>query len=1109
MAAFMSSNFTAPDRRKKVVTYGKASRLAPKPPPTTSTDAPSPELPHKHTTVPDAVSKRSERGLKTANSSRNTRANSESLDIFDVPSDNDFGAPAIKPTKTIASQHHAFAEKRRAPLMGGRPMHSGSQLGNAARIERGATKASLAARAPPSKAQKPVQPPKVAPQSQSTAEPLVTQPRGRAKTPQLTHAHTQDKPSTQRQTAKVGGKATTVQAAKQRLPASKAAKNAKAGSSLSVRAAPAALSAKPHQPADVFDLPSSDDESHVPTPKPIRRAPIATHKEPAKSLKARDARPGTESEDSEALKKRKRRGSVSSTLAPKPAIEQNEDDSLPQRSHKYPRKKGDDSPGHEHTQPPSTSAQPDPQSVAPAVNKPRRTRLRTVPVQSRPAMANGQSSPATLHGTLPNNRTSKASPITEAPETTTVEDDTMYEIPDVMTKPLRRRPDPSSGSVTPRQKALFGSLLGTASSSATPMPSMSKLQLTDRKPSSILGALSRSKSDLTHSTQSRKAKLIASLKQPESSSDEAGSGSEVDSSGEEEIQSTTAITKSGQGHATKVTRATSVESDMEVDNEVAADSQTSQATSTFGSRSKFTYAKSRSYLQEANPEDAFLMSMDLDEPITFGSQNKNSQAEEEEEASQVRPNHELKRQGHNTKFHWDNQMLIDDIATRSNNSIRRSTMLELCTQMADETFAHDLLDSSLADDFFENASSTGDVIFDFAVAVATLFLLGGKPDYTVLDLIYRSEIPSSLHKLLDYDTDIIKIAKNRKSNLSRLAQESVATFRSTILSSSIWPSAALQTVSPRIVALKGLESLVLGLRHTANAESIISKETAEKLVDLAAGVAEGAQRQGGSEDLTLILETTFSILEAESLAKQKPIVWSAHMLQRLAKAMPMAFQTGQAAMITTAVKLCMNLTNNKPKACQQFSDRSFVHTLVQSIVVRAKLLQADVEEAQRAEALDTLILSLGAMINLTEHSNQARINVDDGGQLIEDLVATFVNGSVRTAQVSLSPFAKQGSGIDTNQAASMEQSQSSVVVGYLSVLLGNVCLNEATKAKIRAHLPDRNLATLVEKIKEFLHVHEQVNRKAKQFEGAEGQETWQNYTARIMQVVEHLEESGI
>jgi hypothetical protein len=87
----------------------------------------------------------------------------------------------------------------------------------------------------------------------------------------------------------------------------------------------------------------------------------------------------------------------------------------------------------------------------------------------------------------------------------------------------------------------------------------------------------------------------------------------------------------------------------------------------------------------------------------------------------------------------------------------------------------------------------------------------------------------------------------------------------------------------------------------------------------------------------------------------------------------------------------------------------------------------------------------------------------------------------------------------------MEESQSSVAIGYLSVLLGNLCLNESVQAKIRAQLPGRHLSILVDKIKEFVQVHEHANRKAKQYEGEEGQETWQNYTARIMVVVEQLE----
>jgi hypothetical protein len=90
----------------------------------------------------------------------------------------------------------------------------------------------------------------------------------------------------------------------------------------------------------------------------------------------------------------------------------------------------------------------------------------------------------------------------------------------------------------------------------------------------------------------------------------------------------------------------------------------------------------------------------------------------------------------------------------------------------------------------------------------------------------------------------------------------------------------------------------------------------------------------------------------------------------------------------------------------------------------------------------------------------------------------------------------------------MEESQSSVAVGYLSVLVGNLCLNETIKTKVRAQLPGGELTTLVDKIKEFVRVHEHANRKAKQYEGEEGQETWQNYTARIMLVVEQLEMTG-
>ncbi|KAF2823627.1 hypothetical protein CC86DRAFT_354761 [Ophiobolus disseminans] len=1094
MATSMSSAFSAPERRKKVITYGKASRLAAIAPSAASSDAPSPERPRKQPAITNGLPKRTGGGLKTTGTHGTTRITTASPDIFDVPSEDEFVTRPAKPTKKLPTKHRTLEDHKNARTQNVTESGTSRQQGGLVADMRKA-EASKPTALTARKSQKATQPPKAALVPISPLHDTITKTARRSKTPQPTadvKKGNENKRRTQTQAVQVKA---VPRASTPEVPVSKATKSKKVNVALPNKGTAPKFSTKPSKAADIFDVPSSDDEVHMPTPKPARRAPTVPRKEPAKASKSPIANKQlelTESEDSEALKKRKRRGSVSSTVATKPVFERKQDDSLPQRSRKYPRKEDSVSPGHAQSQVPTTSTTTYAPPAVPTVNKPKRTRLRTVPVLARSTITKGQSSPASLHSMLPGSRASKPSPIAEAPETTPLEDDTMYEIPDSTTTPVRQSSNGASGSVTPRQKALFGSLLGTSSTSNTPMPSISKLQLTDRKPVSLLGALSRSKSDLTNSTQARKTKLIASLKPDEGSSGDEVSGSESETSSDggtnERTPKATTVNRETI-HTLNSRQATNIESDdMDVDDEIAADSQTSQTTSGFGIRAKLTYAKSRSYLEEANPEDALLMSMDLDAPIAFGSQTKDSQTEDEDEASQVRPNHELKRTGHNTRFQWDNQMLIDDIRTTSASGIRRSTMLELGTKMADEAYTDALLDSSLADQFLENVTSNGEIIFDFAVAVAAIFMLRDKPTFTTLDQAYRSRLMSSLVNLLDYESDIAKIARHRKTNLSNIAKESVMAFRSKVVASSIWSTTMVETVSPQLVALKALDLLVIGLRNTGNVESIVDQDTATKLINIAASASE---RCSTTTETGLVLNNVFSILEAVSLAKQKPLVWSARMLQRLAGAMPTCFETEDTSIITLAVKLCMNLTNNKPKACQQFSDSTFVQSLVRSIIDRTELLHIGLDETQRAEALDTLILSLGAMINLTEHSDQARVNIDDGKRLIETLVKTFVDGSAKSAQ-----------------AVSMEESQTSVAVGYLSVLLGNMCLNRSVKTKVRAHLPSQQLTALIDKIKEFVHVHEHVNRKAKQFEGEEGQATWQNYTSRIMMVVKQLEHAG-
>jgi hypothetical protein len=710
---------------------------------------------------------------------------------------------------------------------------------------------------------------------------------------------------------------------------------------------------------------------------------------------------------------------------------------------------------------------------------------------------------------LPSRQPPKASPVSETPEITEQDDQTMYEIPDPLVTPVRPSKASVPGSTTPRQKVLFGGLLGE-SSSETPMPSISTLQLTDRKPKSLVGTLSRSKSDVTYSAQARKTRLIDTLKHVESSSEDEDEDSTSESGRDSGKRSTSRhdFRKPSIEPRDGRTAAEPSSNIMDVDVQANIDSQTSQATSGVGNRPKLTYAMSRSYLQEANPEDDLMVSMDLEGSHDFDVRKNDVVSEDEpEQASQTQAYHELKRQGRNYVFESEASIMIEDISSTTAKSTRRSAMMELCTKMADESFTSQLLDSSLAHQFFQNLASNGEVIFDFATAVATIFVLQTNPPRSVLEQINEARIITTLVQLFNHEMDIEKIAKDRKTNLSKITRDSVVTFRTLIHKSSIWGPAKIDKVSPQLVALKTMESLITSLRKGGNNNPLLDHTIISQLISIASASYERIEAEKDAVEDMLVLDMVISILESTSATRQRQNMWLTADLQHLARVMPVFFRPDATASTMLAVKLCMNLTNNKPKACQPFSEKAFVQPLMLSITEKFEKLDVGLAPEERTEVLESLILSLGAMINLGEYSDQARLNVDDGKQMISTLVQIFLEGSERALRVRTLVIKSTFAPLTPLQADSMEESHSGVAVGYLTVLLGNLCLNQLVRNQVRARLPEQRLDILIESIKDFVRVHEHADSKTQEFEGAEGQETWQTYTARLLLVVEKLEKA--
>jgi hypothetical protein len=600
---------------------------------------------------------------------------------------------------------------------------------------------------------------------------------------------------------------------------------------------------------------------------------------------------------------------------------------------------------------------------------------------------------------LPVRSLRRFSPTVEIPQVEEIEEVTMYDIPYSTPKPARSM---ASGAVTPQQKVLFSNLLGDSfDATSLEMPSIRKLQLTDRKP-----GLVRSSSDIPQSTHTRKMRLIDALVQKAASEDE---DSESDEETEEDIIEIPTESKCIPNHLddSSPTDTKYVASDeMDIDSGEPAQSQGSQSALHTNIGSKVTYAKQRSYREDSNMEEGLLLGMDLDDPLGlegFASKPRQDGLSEDEDdpASQVRGIHELRKQAQNEKFQMEAQTWIDDIADKAGlgKSLRRTAMMELCTRMGDRKFLEPLLDSSLVGQFLANIGYTSEIIFDFAACVSIAFILEARQDSTIVDEIYGSGIMTSLEKLLEYDVDINRIARERKTNMSKVGRDSVESFRNLVQMSSIWSPEKPVKVTPQIVALKTLESLVLALRKTGNTGALVSEDVVGKLLDIVAQPCERLRVGKETPQDLMMLTFAFSIMEASSISREKPATWSNGTLQRLADTISIFFAAKGASPIKLATRLCVLLTNNKPKACKLFASPSFVEPLTGFINGMFKRLRSGVAE-EETEAREDLILSLGAMINIAEFSDKARLSmIANGYDPIGALVKTFLEGTERASQV--------------------------------------------------------------------------------------------------------------
>ncbi|KAH0556959.1 hypothetical protein GP486_005255 [Trichoglossum hirsutum] len=531
---------------------------------------------------------------------------------------------------------------------------------------------------------------------------------------------------------------------------------------------------------------------------------------------------------------------------------------------------------------------------------------------------------------------------------------------------------------------------------------------------------------------------------------------------------------------------------------------------------KITYAQQRSFLSDSVLDETAIFDAPLSlkseahcqggrrnargfRPVPGQLQSLDQEEDTVDDANggAIRSIHELREAGGNKRFLDEMEALFEDIEDRGDSSLsrRRSALLELGSKLVERGFPRRFVENNFGQRLFVRLDAERDIIVSTVLASAIISTMDdAATTHSVLKLHQEGAVQMLL-RLLDSDRDISLVARERRMNMSKVAQSLVSDFRELIKDSSMWTIGAPRRISPRLIALRCLELIIRRLREEGTTGLIFPQGTADKIVQVLAPFSMWQSQIEPTATDRVELELTLSILESYAINVGSIFdesTLTAESLNIISRTLPSVSRWKEdnfKQVILLALRLHLSITNNNPVICDAFARPELLNVLVDTVRSKFKCLSGFLEEEQRLYELDVLVLGLGLLINFAELSDAARLSLVRGGgdRLLEALLRTFLDRLEKAAE-----------------ADSMEESQSNVAFGYLSVLLGSLCQNSDIRELLRSKLPGGTLQPLVSAVDEFIQHHRKVDDL---YDGDDRGDSGNRFTQRLQVVVDRLKQS--
>lgn len=252
--------------------------------------------------------------------------------------------------------------------------------------------------------------------------------------------------------------------------------------------------------------------------------------------------------------------------------------------------------------------------------------------------------------------------------------------------------------------------------------------------------------------------------------------------------------------------------------------------------------------------------------------------------------------------------------------------------------------------------------------------------------VCQNGIMSILTWMLKSSRDITVVAKDRASNMSKIALSQVADLRALVEKSAAFSGEGVKVISSQVLALKVMDLLVRRFRAHGSTDEILSKSALRGLVDILLSFSDSKEYPKILKTQGLqLLELPVSTLEAYTMGGYGSLEshLSTDELGAFAKLFTVVSgwdcEENLAPILLLLLRMNINITNNRPLACEKLADSSLIGSLVVLIKKKFGELSGVLGEQERLLSVDLLVLSLGLMMNFAELSSKARTAIGDKG----------------------------------------------------------------------------------------------------------------------------------